>query len=73
MAKIRTGAWTAWQLARSVCRIYAKYGKLVIQERLGVQFANAFESLAIACAAVQFLDDYVLEIDRTEPNGLEDE
>lgn len=73
MGKIRTGSWTAWTLARSVCRIYAKYGKLDIQNKLGVQFANAFEALAIACAAVSFLDDYVLEIDRTEPSGLEDE
>lgn len=73
MPKKRDGVWIAWKAAREVCRIHAKYGIGRLNERLGFPFANAFAMLAAACAAVELIDDYVLEIDRTAPLGSEDE
>lgn len=73
MPKKRDGVWSAYMAAKKVCRIHAKYGIGRLSDRLGFSFANAFALLAAACAAVDLVDDYVLEIDRTAPIGPEDE
>lgn len=68
--KIKDGTWSFLSAARIICRLYAKYGKRSRIFSVSPAFGAAVEALALACAALEALDDYPFEIDNTvDPNG----
>lgn len=72
MAKVKDGTSSAYRAAKTVCRLWAKYGTAAMTVKLGAPFAAAFEALAVACVAVELLDDEPLTIDTHAPFGAED-
>ncbi len=73
MGVIRDGTYTVKFVVNKLCRAYMKSGKAKLVLKYGSPFANAVEILVMACLALDALDDYPGEIDRTPPFGSEDE
>lgn len=62
------GVNSAYRAAKVICRMVSRFGVLPMSSRLSPEFAAAALALTQACMALDALDDYVDQIDRT-PGG----
>lgn len=72
MSGSRTGVPTIVALARKICRLVAIYGAGNLQSSTSPEFNLAIIGLVTACQALEALDDFPMQIDRSAPFGPED-
>lgn len=74
MAGSKTGSKTIFKHAKSIARLYNKYGASDIDTITaeGVAFGDCVRAIVACVIAVYATDDYPLEIDYTTPGGPED-
>lgn len=66
------GVSTIYDAAKIICRMVGKYGTAYIPSRTSPEFETAVIALVAACHALEVIDDYVMQIDRTGGTGPED-
>lgn len=72
MARTVNGASTILASTRKICRMVGLYGPQGIAAATNAQFAAAVVALVAACQAFEALDDEPGQIDRIDPQGVED-
>lgn len=72
MAGSKTGTSTIYYLARKICKMVSVYGASDLATRTSSDFAAAVAALVLACRAFEALDNFPFQIDRVEPDGVED-
>ncbi len=65
MARNVNGVSTILGAARLICKMVKRFGTAPLAERTSVEFAGAVAALALACTALEAMDDFVNVIDRT--------
>lgn len=67
MARVIDGTSSYLKYARSICRIYGRFGVSALDTNVSPEFAAAVQALVIACQAFEAIDDYPGEIDQSGP------
>jgi len=65
------GVQTMLKAGKTICRMVGRFGVDAVEVELSAELAAAFLAVQTACMALDALDDYVGQIDRTE-GGYQD-
>lgn len=65
MARNVNGVSSILSAARLICRMVSRFGTATLSAKTSPEFAAAVAALALACQALELVDDYVATIDRT--------